>query len=118
MCMGNKMGTRLNIAELEPGQLNSECITIMTMFARELERHNGEVVRLTERGVMRDIIRHAHDKPSAKLEALYDRLKVAIKRFINSAEFDIRAHEESFMAQNARLAERLDDPTKGATTRH
>lgn len=118
MCKGNEMGTKLNIAELEPGQLNSECITIMTMFARELERHNGKVVRLTERGVMRDIIRHAHDKPSPKLQALYDRLKVAIKRFINSDEFDIRAHESRLMTQGPRLVERSNDPPNGAVTRH
>lgn len=94
------MGTKINIANLELGQLNSECVSVITMFARELEQQKGVVIMLTDEHLIRQIIRHAHDSPSQKLEALYLRLKVAIKKLINSADFNLNDYENKLITDN------------------
>ena len=102
------MGTRINFANLELNELDAECIALITMFARELEKHNGVLIRLTDKHVLREVIRHAHSSSNQKLQLIYKRLKVAIKNFINSDGFDLSAHEKQLISDNAKPNTALD----------
>ena len=56
---------------------------IISKFARVLREHNGSVIQLRDKYVVRQVARHAAMAENPQLEALYLRLKVEIKNHLN-----------------------------------
>ena len=56
---------------------------IISKFARVLREHNGTVIELRDKHVVREVARNAAMARDPELEALYMRLKVEIKNHLN-----------------------------------
>ncbi|MFT5572997.1 MAG: hypothetical protein ACI9FR_001930 [Cryomorphaceae bacterium] len=104
------MGMKIDIARLEPSQLNSECVTLLAMFARELELVHGVVLQLKGRDLLRCVVHHAHNKPDLKLETIYARLKSALRNHINSSEFDLSQYQSNLLASNSKSSRQNSAP--------
>jgi len=74
---------RIKLNDVEVADLNNVCIMIISKFARVLREHNGSVIELRDKYVVRQIARHAAMAENPQLEALYMRLKVEIKNHLN-----------------------------------
>ena len=74
---------RVKLKDVEVADLNNVCIMIISKFARVLREHNGTVIELRDKHVVREVAKHAAMARNPQLEALYMRLKVEIKNHLN-----------------------------------
>lgn len=74
---------RVKLKDVEVADLNNVCIMIISKFARVLREHNGTVIELRDKNVVREVARHSAMAKSPQLEALYMRLKIEIKNHLN-----------------------------------
>jgi len=74
---------KIRLKDVEVADLNNVCIMIISKFARVLREHNGSVIELRDKHVVRQVARHAAMAENPQLEALYMRLKVEIKNHLN-----------------------------------
>jgi len=74
---------RVKLKDVEVADLNNVCIMIISKFARVLREHNGTVIQLRDKHVVRQVARHAAITQNPELETLYMRLKVEIKNHLN-----------------------------------
>ena len=74
---------RVKLKDVEVADLNNICIMIISKFARVLREHNGTVIELRDKHVVREVAKHAAMAKNPQLEALYMRLKVEIKNHLN-----------------------------------
>lgn len=74
---------KISLEDIEVGDLNNVCILLISKFARVLREHNGEVVSLRDRHVVRAVARHATRAKNPALDVLYMKLKVEIKKHLN-----------------------------------
>ena len=74
---------KVKLKDVEVADLNKVCIMIISKFARVLREHNGTVIELRDKNVVREVARNAAMAQNPQLEALYMRLKVEIKNHLN-----------------------------------
>jgi len=74
---------RVKLKDVEVADLNNVCIMIISKFARVLREHNGTVIELRDKHVVRQVAKHAAMARHPQLETLYMRLKVEIKNHLN-----------------------------------
>ncbi len=77
---------KIRLQDVEVADLNNVCIMIISKFARILREHNGTVIELRHKHVVREVSRHASMAKNPQLETLYLRLKVEIKNHLNRPE--------------------------------
>lgn len=109
---------RVKLKDVEVADLNNVCIMIISKFARVLREHNGTVIELRDKHVVREVARHAAMARDPQLEALYMRLKVEIKNHLNKPSirnggFDsiigkTKLKEQIYARRVARNAEKRD----------
>ena len=75
---------RVKLKDVEVADLNNACIMTISKFARILREHNGTVIKLRDKHVVREVARHAAMARDPELETLYMRLKVEIKNHLNT----------------------------------
>ena len=107
---------RVKLKDVEVVDLNSVCIMIISKFARVLREHNGTVIELRDKHVVREVAKHAAMARNPQLEALYMRLKVEIKNHLNKpsvrdknsdkAVVKTKLHEQIYARRLARSAEK------------
>jgi len=76
---------RISLRDIEIGDLNNNCILIISKFARELHEHNGSVLKLNNPEVLIDVARHAHAVDNPQLKLLFQRLKLELRSQLNTA---------------------------------
>lgn len=87
---------RVKLKDVEVADLNNVCIMIISKFARVLREHNGTVIELRDKHVVREVARHAAMAKNPQLEALYLRLKVEIKNHLNQPAIGNGGFEKAF----------------------
>ena len=79
---------------------------IISKFARVLREHNGTVIKLRDKHIVRQVAKHAAMTRNPQLEALYMRLKVEIKNHLNQPS--VRDRNTEKVVVKTKLREQID----------
>lgn len=93
------MSNQLKISDLDAGQLDSACVTILAKMCRILASHNI-AINLQDKDLLKKInleVRYREDK---QLTVLHAQLKVALKSYVNTEGF--KAKLPMYMNMNKR----------------
>lgn len=74
---------RISLDDIQVGDLNNVCVMLISKFARVLREHNGEVLRLRDKHVVREVAKHATQTENPELVILFMKLKVEMKNHLS-----------------------------------
>lgn len=76
---------KISMRDIEVGDLNNVSIMILSKFARELHQYDGTVLKLTSPDVLLEASKYANSVNDPQLRILYERLKLELRKQLNSA---------------------------------
>ena len=81
------LSSKVSIASISQAHLDSPCLKWIAKIAHALDAHDGTVIDLQDQFVLRIIVAEAKSTKSKEVQALYKRLKTALRKHINSDGF-------------------------------
>jgi len=76
------MAVKIRLKDLQLGQLNTECLLLVSRFVRVLKQHNGTQLRMQDDDILNYIADYARRTRNKELKAIYTELKEEITKSV------------------------------------
>jgi len=75
----------ISLRDFEIGDLNNTSIMILSKFARVLHKHDRTVLKLRDPNILLEVAKHANHTDNSELKLCYQRLKLELRKQLNTA---------------------------------